>query len=741
MPAPRARADQPRPGGRTPEEARLSSRRTGPPADPAVAAFVRRALLVGLLVALTVFAFARLNKTLLVSFDMMPDHTGPFHIYHAGPDGVFSDRNSLTRYAQGNAWHTQAVKIETVRALGMLRLDPMTRAGKVTLGSVNISSDWGRLHLQGPALQAAMLRPNDLQTEAVEPGLLKMTATGNSPYFHLQLPKSLLEPSPFVQVPRAVLAGLVAGCLWWLLEHATHRLRLARPPLHARLTNALHRGWTVPMVACLGLTVMAQSRLDNYPILGDGVQNLLMAVNVFKHNTLSLDNNQDTPRPTNFREPLPSLLAGIHLKLFAPEARGQAFSAFQAGALTHTVKLVNLGWVFAGLLGVWMTAQRAGRNNFVGLIASLLAYHFFFKAPESVNTMYTELATASLMVWCSYALLRATQQQALGWFFASGILLGLLTLTKAAFFYIGFASIGLLLLVLWFDKNKKRSGLSRVVQSAAVMGLGFVLVLAPWVVRNEIQFDSARVNSRGELILWGRAILNSMSNEEVLGLIYDQAPTLYKRAVAGTALAARDGDFERGGRWQRLNRYHSSFWESDRMAAYAGEPEKAISFHFKSGAEANKRVRELTLQGHPNPDLAVGQQMKREAWQMIRAQPLRHLLMTAPFFWHGFWSMKSIELPLVSVATQDAVVEVINLLAGICLIGVFLRGLWTVNVPRVALTVLPVGMMAFYAFLTHNIHRYSTPTHPMMLLVLVLVARGLGQRLLAGRQPGSVDVR
>jgi hypothetical protein len=98
-------------------------------------------------------------------------------------------------------------------------------------------------------------------------------------------------------------------------------------------------------------------------------------------------------------------------------------------------------------------------------------------------------------------------------------------------------------------------------------------------------------------------------------------------------------------------------------------------------------------------------------------------------------------LLFVLVATQDAVVEVINLLAGICLIGVFLRGLWTVNVPRVALTVLPVGMMAFYAFLTHNIHRYSTPTHPMMLLVLVLVARGLGQRLLAGRQPGSVDVR
>ncbi len=75
------------------------------------------------------------------------------------------------------------------------------------------------------------------------------------------------------------------------------------------------------------------------------------------------------------------------------------------------------------------------------------------------------------------------------------------------------------------------------------MGLGFMLVLAPWVARNEIQFDSARVNSRGELILWGRAILNNMSNDEVLGLLYDQAPTLYKRAVAGTRLAEHEGDY------------------------------------------------------------------------------------------------------------------------------------------------------------------------------------------------------
>lgn len=695
-------------------------------------AFVWRAVLAGLLAVLVVFSIARLNKNLLISFDLLTERTGPFQVYHAGSDGVFSARDDFTRYALANAWQKQTFEIKTIRELAVLRLDPVAQPGRLSLGRLEISSRWGRVHLQGATLHAAMLRTHDLQTESMEPGVLRLKATGADPYFHLSIPKSLLEPSPWVQLPGALISGLCIGLLWWLLDHASHRLKRNRPALHARLVHTMRQGWMVPVVVCLGLTLVAQKRVDAYPVLGDGVQNLLMAVNVFKHNTLSLDNN-DHPKPTNFREPLPSLLMGLHLKLFAPHAVNQPFAAFRAGELTRTVKLANLEWLFAGLLGVWMIALRARRNNLAGLAACLLAFHFFFHGSESINTLYTELATASLIVWCSYALLRAVQQQSLCWFLISGILLGLLTLTKAAFFYIGAASIGLLLIVLWRDTHKARSNLTRVLQCAGVMGLGFMLVLAPWVARNETQFDSARVNSRGELILWGRALLNNMNNDEVLGLLYDQAPTLYKRAVAGTRLGEQEGDYERGGRWQRLNRYQSSFWESDHLAAYAGEPDKAISFHFKAGAEARRRLNELTRQGHPDPDLIVSMQLKREALQMIRERPWRHLLMTGPFFWHGFWSLKPTELPAVSVATQDAIVELLNLVAGVSLIGVFVRGLWTVNVPRVALTVLPVGMMLFYAFFTHNIHRYTTPTHPMMLLVLVLVASGLWRRIAPNR--------
>ena len=121
--------------------------------------------------------------------------------------------------------------------------------------------------------------------------------------------------------------------------------------------------------------------------------------------------------------------------------------------------------------------------------------------------------------------------------------------------------------------------------------------------------------------------------------------------------------------------------------------------------------------------------MKGEAMAMIKARPWRHVAMTVPFFWHGFWSFKKVEVPLVSIETQDAIGELLNLFAGVALFGVFLYGLLRRHAQWVAVTVLPVGLMVFYAFVSHNIPRYSSPAHPMMLLALVLVGRTLCLRL------------
>ena len=687
-----------------------------------------RALAIAVLGLLLVFANARLNRDLQIAFDLRVERPGPYQLYLADDDGNFSERLSFTRYQKaGGDWQRHVVEVKTLRKVTQIRLDPTTDKGQVEIGAIEFSSRWGSSALKGPALQAAMQGLGDMTVESAQADTIRMQATGADPHFVLRLPTQVVRPSSRQIWPVALTAGLVTGLLWMAAELASAWLRRQRPHWHQGIRTALVRGWVVPLVVCLGLTWKAADRISSDPILGDGIQNLLIAVNVFKHSSFSLDNN-DHPKPTNFREPLDPLLVALHLKLAVPEAVDRPLADFRSGDLTRTVKLSNLLWVFAGLVGVWAMTLRLGGSNLAGLIATVLSFQIFFHGGTYIDTLYTELSTATLMIWATYGLLRSVQQQSLAWFFGSGVLMGLLALGKASFAYIGVVAVPLLMAALLIARRPDRFPLSKVIVWGLVMGLAFTLTLAPWLARNHAHFGNLRITERGGLILWGRANMNNMSNEEVLGLIHDHSPTLYRRAVAGTSLAAGPDDYERGGRWQRLNRYRSTFWESDRRAAYEGHPEKAISFHYTLAARYNQRVFEKRAQGHPYPDQAVGDEMKAEAFAMLKERPWRHVAMTVPFFWHAFWNFKKVEVPFVSLQTQDAINELLNLFAGVALFGVFLYGLVRRHAQWVAVTVLPVGLLVFYAFVSHNIPRYSTPAHPMMLLALVLVVRTLWLR-------------
>lgn len=689
---------------------------------------VLRTLAVALFGLLLAFGHGRLNRDLSITFDLRVERPGPYQLYLADDTGHFSERLSFTRYTRtGGEWQRHVVDIQTLRKVTQVRLDPTTVPGSVEVGAIEVSSRWGAVALQGPTLQESLSNRAGLDVVAVDADALRLQATGADPHLVFRLPREVVSPSSRQIWPSALLFALAAGLLWLVAEQALLWLRQHQPEWHERLRSALARGWLLPLVVCLALTWKAADRISSDPIVGDGTQNLSIAVNLFKHGVFSLDNSPH-PKPTNFREPLDPLLVALHLKLAAPEAVGRPLADFRSGELTRTVKLSNLLWVFGGLMAVWALTLRLGGGNLWGPIATVLSFQIFFHGGTYIDTLYTELSTATLMLWATYGLLRAVQQQSLAWFFGSGVLMGLLALGKASFAYIGAVAVPLLMAALLIARRPDRFSASRVVVWGLVMGLAFVLTLSPWLARNHAQFGNLRITERGGLILWGRAHMNNMSNEEVLGLVYDHSPTLYRRAVAGTRLAEVPGDFERGGRWQRINRHLSTFWESDRRAAYEGKPENAISFHYHLAAQYNQRVAQKRAQGHQNPDQAVGDEMKGEAMALLKARPWRHVLMTAPFFWHGFWSFKKVEVPFVSIATQDAIGELLNLLAGVALFGVFLYGLVQRHAQWVAVTVLPVGLLLFYAFLSHNIPRYSTPAHPMMLLALVLVARTLWLR-------------
>lgn len=683
---------------------------------------VFRTLLILVLGLVTYVALAHLHQSLEVDFEMRVDHGGPVEIYYDVPGSHFDPRLRETRKAAQDSWQRYSIAIQGYRAIEEVRIDPMTQPGRFEISEVRLSSRWAEQQLKGEALQAALQTNTELKLVTASPQAITFESTGADPFLSLKVPKAFFRPHLGVVVPRGLLWALKIAAVWLLLEALVGYLARRQPALYARVRHSFVHGWALPLLLCTGLTYHSASNITDGPVLGDGVQNLLIATNLYKHGVFSHEGSAN-PLPTDFREPLPPMVVYAYLELFAPSnSEHLGFGHFRAGDLTRFVKMSNLLWVFTGLLGVWLLTRRLTHSVTATLAATLLAYVFFFNAREYIDTFYTELTTATAIVWGSYLLYRGVKDKKTGFFLAGGATMGLLALTKASSIYINVVALLLLVAVMLLARQRMQVSVGRIATWGLAMGLGLAVVVAPWMVRNHLQFDSVRISDRGGLILHGRATLNNMTNDEVIGLIYEKSPTIYRRLVDGTRLGQNGRDeFERGGRWQRLNRGLSSFWKSDIEAIRAGRPDLAVSFHAEAGARYTILVNQLRVQGKHYPEEVVDGMRRDEAIRMLKERPVRHLVMTLPFFWHGFWGLKKVEIPLVSLATQDAIVEVLNLLAGLALLIAFFVGLLRRRPDLLAVTVLPFGLMSFYAFVSHNIPRYMSPAHPIMLILLVAV--------------------
>ena len=699
---------------------------------------VVRTLLVLLLGLATYIALAHLHQSLDVDFEMRVDHSGPVEIYYDVPGSHFDPRLRETRRAAQDSWQRYSIAIRGYRAIQEVRIDPLTQPGRFEISEVRLSSRWAERRLQGEALRAA-LHPNaEVKALDTTPQGISFQSTGADPFLSVKIPKAFFQPDLGVVIPRGLLWGLKIAAVWLLLEVLVSHLARRQPALYARVRRSFVHGWALPLLLCAGLTYHSERNITDSPVLGDGIQNLLIATNLYKHGVFSHEGGAN-PQPTNFREPLPPMVAYAYLALFAPNhSEHLGFGHFRAGDLTRFVKMSNLIWVFTGLLGVWLLTRRLTHSIAATLAATLLTYVFFFNAREYIDTFYTELTTATAIVWGSYLLYRGVKDQKIGYFLAGGAAMGLLALTKASSLYINLVALLLLVAVMLFARQRMQVSVGRIATWGLAMGLGLAVVVAPWMVRNHLQFDSMRISDRGGLILHGRATLNNMTNDEVIGLIYEKSPTIYRKLVDGTRFGQTDRDeFERGGRWQRLNRGLSSFWKSDIEAIRAGRPDLAVSFHAEAGARYTILLNQLRVQGNHYPEEVVDGQRRDEAIRMLKERPVRHLFMTLPFFWHGFWGLKKVEIPLVSLATQDTIVEVLNLLAGLALLTAFFVGMLRRRPDLLALTVLPFGLMSFYAFVSHNIPRYMSPAHPIMLILLVAVVAALLNAQLS-RRPSPV---
>lgn len=434
---------------------------------------------------------------------------------------------------------------------------------------------------------------------------------------------------------------------------------------------------------CIALMYGWMSRANDFPIVQpDAYENLTAAYNLAHHGTISLDAHpQGTPRPSEYREPLPIAALALYIAAVRGETTlGELVESQNARLLKHS----NLPWGALLAVVVFATIVRCTGSYGWAAFGTLVTD---YGLAEHYNGLYSEVAAAALLALaCAMAAYAVHRRQGV-WFLLTGLLFGALTLTKAAFLYV---SIVLVLMLAALGVWRAVRGQPRdTLRAALLVALGLAIVVGPWLLRNHLQFDRATMSSRGGQVLLTRAVKNGMTAEEYRGAWFAYAPRPL-RWVASQLTGFDKRDLVDDGRLERLVRYADL---RDRTAPDQGLPDEAVSYFAK--VKAMRTQLEMT-QTEVDP-VAVDRELKRRAFALIKADPWAHLATTPLFLWRG------------------APYTFCILLAG-AFYAVARRRDWLLAYIAPAL-----ALVAFYALLTHFIPRYGDPLRPVAAVVFAVL--------------------
>ena len=464
--------------------------------------------------------------------------------------------------------------------------------------------------------------------------------------------------------------------------------------------------FVIVAVAAATLTAFLNGRLTESPNAKDGYQNLSAAYYLAHHRVFSLSQNL---KPSNYREPLPILTLALYIRMH-PDLYGLSLKEINEGPAVVTVKQHNLLWAFLCMLGIGLLVLSAIKDRLIGTTAAVIAicltYFLFLQRTEIINRTYTEIEAATLLVWFSFCLVRALQTRMPVWFVAAGILLGALSLTKAAFLYVG---VGLIIAItVLYAVWRPLWPRWRALTLSALMAVSMAVIVLPWMVRNLIQFGSFEITQRGGTILMLRANYDKMNQDEYLGALYHFTRASFLKRRLGNYLGFSERDLEAGGRLQRLNRSGSaSFAASDLAAERAGRPEDAVSFYRAARAEQRRLTKHFAENGVDNPSHKADRELKRRALNMFLDKPLQHLKTSALFMWRGIPKIGN------SLTTTLALMAVWLM----ALVGTLRR-----DAIMLGIALLPVGAFIFFSLTSHFSPRLSAPMIPHLVIALTVTA-------------------
>ena len=460
------------------------------------------------------------------------------------------------------------------------------------------------------------------------------------------------------------------------------------------MRDRLMKAWysLFAVVAASVFAYLTFGHITEMPIQKDAAQNTLAAYNLAHAGVMSLDRlKTGDPAPQMKREPVPILVNTGFLLLHPAFDQPYTITDLTGGHLTKTFKGVNAFWRFLAAIFVFLLCLELFIDRrlavAMAVICVIVSEFFFFSNSGIVDRMYTELPEVAFMLlaaWCAVRFVRSETKVRALWL---GIALGTLALTKGSFLYIGIGFIFLLLAVegimRYRTQRKERSG-HTLLASYAVIAVAMFGTVAPWIVRNYVEFRNPQIASGTEGSVVGIRML--IAEQPLIGAFYFFSPSTI-RTIVGPLTGYTKNDLLPGGRLEQLAALKVDKWEIASGRAQA--------------------------EGYNGPRDAW---LKQAAFEAAMRNPLRYIASTAVFAYKGAWFMKRAG-------------ALFNLVAVMCFFGVFFGALLTGNRVLVAAFGLPVGLFFFISIFTHALTRYSSPITPFVILALLWLLATLSRRV------------
>lgn len=442
--------------------------------------------------------------------------------------------------------------------------------------------------------------------------------------------------------------------------------------------------------------------ITDTPLEADDQQNATMAYHLATSGVISASGqSENAPIPSMRREPFPAMVHALFYIAHPFLSDRNTLEEVTEGRLVKHIKQVNVIWAFFLFLGVFSLSSAIFRNpagsfaiaSFT-IIVSMAAFVY-----DRADRLFTELPAAALMVWASVALLRLVRERTLISAVLTGIVFGLLVLTKASFLYIGLVALVVMAAILWKQERTLRGGQGASPRPAfvwarlpAIAALVLLAICSAWATRNVIQFDKFAIAERGGDVLYYRLLKMEQSTS---GAIYAWSPASY-RPLVGAITGYEPADLRSG----------------QELAAFRRANDDSI--HRQRRAIFQERMEAAGLPYRQMTRLEQEHWLGQEALKAYAADPVRYAMWVPVFAWRGSFTGAD-SLGFLRIL-WNPLPENVTLLLYLNFLAAGIGGVLLLRPTLGPAFLLPIGTYMFHAMFSHNIPRYNEPLIPFLWL-------------------------